>query len=56
MKKIIKKLKSLIKEGWFWILLPTLIVVIIILFILIFGNPYQEGTLHGKYIFFYSLT
>jgi len=44
-----------VKPGWFWILFPTLIALVLIILFILFGNPYQEGALHGKFILLYSL-
>jgi len=55
LRKIFSKvIPKFIREGWFWILLPTLIAVILIAVIIIFGDPYQKGALHGKFILLYS--
>ncbi len=48
------KLLKFIREGWFWILLPTLIAAVLIGGIIVFGDPYLEGALHGKFILLYS--
>jgi len=53
-KSLLKKLLKFFREGWLYILLPTLIVIILIILILLFVNPY-DGNLHGKYIILYSL-
>jgi len=52
---IVNKFLNFIKSGWFWILFPTLIALIIITSLILFCNPYQEGALHGKFILLYSL-
>jgi|GEM_PF-5930735 len=44
-----------IREGWFWILLPALIVAAIVLLNLALRDPCEDGALHGKFIFLYSL-
>ncbi len=49
-----KKSLKFIREGWFWILLPTLIAAVLIGGIIVFGDPYLEGALHGKFILLYS--
>ncbi len=52
--ELIKKPLRFIREGWFWILLPTLIAAVLIGGIILFGDPYIEGALHGKFILLYS--
>ncbi len=51
---LMRMILKFIREGWIWILLPSVIVLLIVLFIILFGNPYQEGALHGKFILVYS--
>ena len=43
-----------IREGWVWILLPTVVVLVIVGLIILFGDPYQRSALHGKFILIYS--
>jgi len=52
---LIKKFFKFICEGWIWILMPILIVAVMLLLIIVFGNPYDGGALDGKLIFLYSL-
>lgn len=51
---LIKRTLKFVREGWIWILLPTIIVLLIVLLIILFGDPYKEGALQGKFIIIYS--
>ena len=51
---LIKRILIFIREGWLWILLPSIVAIVIVLLIILLGDPYQEGALHGKFIIIYS--
>lgn len=53
--KPLARVLGFLKEGWFWILLPTIIVGLVLLILLIFADPYQRGMLHAKFILLYSI-
>jgi hypothetical protein len=55
LKTQVKRFLGFIKAGWFWILLPLIIALIIILLIFLFGDPAQKGTLPLRFILLYSL-
>lgn len=57
-KRLLKPLKRVlefIRPGWFWILLPTIVVGLVLLFLLLFADPYRRGMLHAKFILLYSI-